>query len=154
MARKDSAVLHFDNDLANRQTLLDVVDAFCRRAGGDEQGVGRIRLALDELFTNIVSYAYDDDGSHRITVELLRSPAGMVTITLIDDGRAFNPLDQPPPDLDSDIEDRAIGGLGIHLVKTFTDSCDYRRDGDTNRLTITKGFGQARPGREKEGRAR
>lgn len=147
-AGTNSTVLHFDNDLAQRQVLLDAAVGFCRRAGGDDRSVGRIRLVLDELFTNIVSYAYDDDEAHRITVELTDPEAGIVAITLIDDGRAFNPLDRPPPDLDAAIEERRVGGFGIHLVKTFMDTCEYRRDGDTNRLTITKEF--RRPARVEE----
>jgi anti-sigma regulatory factor (Ser/Thr protein kinase) len=133
-------VLEFASVLGQRQPLFDAVESFCRQAGGDSRSLGRIRLVLDELFTNIVSYAHDDGGHHRVTVELAEVRPGTVSICLIDDGRPFDPLDRPPVAIDAPIEQRQVGGLGVHLVKTFMDACEYRREGDTNRLTLTKTF--------------
>ena len=55
-----------------------------------------------------------------------------------DDGLPFNPLEAPEPDLDSPIETRQIGGLGIHLVRNVTDGLEYRRNEGRNRLVIRK----------------
>ena len=54
-----------------------------------------------------------------------------------DDGIAFNPLTRPVPDLQAPIEQRQIGGLGIHLLRTLSETADYRRDGDRNVLTFS-----------------
>jgi anti-sigma regulatory factor (Ser/Thr protein kinase) len=77
-------------------------------------------------------------------VELTEIGPGTVAISLIDDGRPFNPLDRAPAVIDAPIDQRQVGGRGIHLVKTFMDSCEYRREGDTNRFTMTKTFEGAR----------
>ena len=55
-----------------------------------------------------------------------------------DRGREFNPLEIGEPDLDSPIEDRQLGGLGIHLVKKMVDEAKYRREGDRNILLLRK----------------
>ncbi len=55
-----------------------------------------------------------------------------------DDGIAFDPLIAPPPDLDSDIEDRPIGGLGVYLVKEMMDEVEYARADGRNRVTLVK----------------
>ena len=63
---------------------------------------------------------------------------GVATITIRDWGHTFNPLELPPPDLNLDINERPIGGLGIYLMKKFTDRLEYRREDDSNILTIIK----------------
>ena len=57
----------------------------------------------------------------------------------MDNGRPFDPLnDAPEPDLDSGVADRAVGGLGVHLVRTMMDEMRYRRDRGRNHLTLVK----------------
>jgi anti-sigma regulatory factor (Ser/Thr protein kinase) len=98
-----------------------------------------VTLALDELFTNVISYGYDGGakGDRDIVVEL-GVKDGELTVALEDDGRAFDPTSMPPPDIDADLEDRAIGGLGIHFVRNFMDSVDYNRTNGYNRLMMRK----------------
>ncbi|HEX4193960.1 MAG TPA: ATP-binding protein, partial [Stellaceae bacterium] len=62
----------------------------------------------------------------------------MIVTELSDDGRAFDPLNAPPPDLDSAIEDRRIGGLGVHLVKTMMDDVTYAYRDGRNHVTLRK----------------
>jgi anti-sigma regulatory factor (Ser/Thr protein kinase) len=63
---------------------------------------------------------------------------GRLTIVLTDDGRPFNPLEWPPPDTTSPIEDRGVGGLGLHLLRTMSDEMSYERRDERNRVTIVK----------------
>jgi len=56
--------------------------------------------------------------------------------TVSDDGKAFNPLEQSPPDIHAPLEDRKIGGLGIHLLRTLMEKVEYRRDDGRNHLTF------------------
>ena len=85
-----------------------------------------------------MNHGHDDDGDHEMEIALT-SEADKLTIELSDDGRAFNPLDDAPePDLDAAIEDRPIGGLGVHMVRTFMDEMHYRRDEGKNHLTLIK----------------
>jgi len=98
----------------------------------------QINLALEELGINIVNYAYDDDETHKFEISLVLE-VNTLTIEIIDDGRAFNPLSEAPePDLDSNVEDRPIGGLGVHLVRSMMDELHYRREAERNHITLVK----------------
>ncbi len=94
-------------------------------------------LSLDEVVTNVISYAFTDVQEHPIDVRL-RLNAGVLEAVVSDGGRPFNPLDVPTPDLDAPIEERRIGGLGVHIVREMMDELQYRRQGDRNVLTLRK----------------
>ena len=63
-----------------------------------------------------------------------------VVAVVSDDGIAFDPLEVPPPDLESSLEDRPVGGLGVHFMLTLMDEVTYRREGDRNVLTMRKSY--------------
>ena len=92
---------------------------------------------MDELLTNTISYGYDDDEEHRIDLSL-RLEGGTLVVEIADDGRAFDPLQAPEPDLGASLEERAVGGLGIYLVRKTMDGVAYRREGGRNVVTLTK----------------
>lgn len=97
----------------------------------------QVELVVEELCVNIVSYG-TDDSSHRIELCIVSTPDEL-TIDIIDDGRAFDPFTEaPPPDLDSSVEERPIGGLGVHFVKTMMDDVQYRREQDRNHVKLHK----------------
>lgn len=96
-------------------------------------------LAIEEFATNAIKYGYDDSQEHLIEV-CLRLSSGDLVLTLIDDGHPFNPLEAPVPKLNVPVEDRAVGGLGIFLVRKMSDSMEYEREGEKNRLTLQKRF--------------
>ena len=96
-----------------------------------------VSLAIEELVTNCIKYGYDDAGEH--TIEIILSVADQtLTMLVVDDGHAFDPLAATPPNLDLDIEDRPIGGLGIHMLRELADNIAYERRDGTNRVTLTK----------------
>ncbi|CAN5867040.1 hypothetical protein BH18ACI5_BH18ACI5_01230 [soil metagenome] len=127
--------------IANRLDELEVVaaqiDAFCAVQRISSDIAYAFNLALDEVLTNMISYAYIGSREHEIKVRLRREP-GLVVAEVEDDGRPFSPLDVPPPDLDAPIDERPIGGLGLHIVRAMMDRVEYRRQGDHNVLTLTK----------------
>src|SRR4029077_18861751 len=92
-------------------------------------------LALDETLTNAVSYAFSEGGRHSIAVRIEHRD-GYLTAIVSDDGAPFDPLSQAAPDVHAPIEQRKIGGLGIHLVRTLMETVEYRRRGDRNELTF------------------
>ena len=97
--------------------------------------VFKVNLALEEIVLNVINYAYDD-GLHEFQISLT-SDEDALTIEVIDDGRPFDPLsDAPKPDVSASIEDRNIGGLGIHLVRKMMDDVRYRREKGKNHLTL------------------
>ena len=96
-----------------------------------------LNLALDEVVTNIISYAYDDAADHHVMVRVALD-RDVVSVRVEDDGRAFNPLDAPPPDLRLGADERPIGGLGATIVRSVMDALEYHRENDRNVLTMTK----------------
>lgn len=102
---------------------------------------GRLRyhllVSIEEILTNIIKYGFDEEGIHPIHVTF-RHSQGQVEMEFEDRGREFNPLEIGEPDLDTPIENRQLGGLGIHLVKQMMDEAKYRREGDRNILMLRK----------------
>jgi anti-sigma regulatory factor (Ser/Thr protein kinase) len=96
----------------------------------------QLRIAMDELYANIVHYAYPSgDG----WVELRGSVEdGVATLKLIDAGTPFDPLAKPDPDVTLPGEEREIGGLGIYLVKNLVDEVEYSYSDGCNQLTLRK----------------
>ena len=98
----------------------------------------QIAVALDELLNNIASYAYPQD-TGSVTVQMrYNEKSETVSITLIDSGAAYNPLEKADPDVTLAAEDRPIGGLGILMVKKKMDGMECRRENNHNILTIHK----------------
>lgn len=97
----------------------------------------KLNLVIEELFTNIVSYGFIDEKVHYIELETAIENKKFSAV-LIDDGIAFNPLEKDEPDLDASLNDREIGGLGIHLMKNLMDEYDYERVDNKNILTVIK----------------
>ena len=81
-------------------------------------------LAVEELVTNSIKYGYEDAGDHIIEIKL-EIPGNELVLTVTDDGIPFNPLDLPAPDTDLPLEERPIGGLGIHLLRRMSDRMEY-----------------------------
>jgi len=94
-------------------------------------------VSIEEILTNIIKYGFDEQGVHPIHITF-RYDSGTIEMEFEDRGREFNPLEVGEPDLDTPIEDRQLGGLGIHLVKNMVDVARYRREGDRNILLLRK----------------
>ncbi len=101
-------------------------------------GVRRsVNVALDELLANEISYgmAGRDAGSVTVEVELDQE---RVTVTITDDGPQFDPFSQAAPDTTLSVDERAIGGLGIHLVRELMDEVSYQRRDGQNVVVLVK----------------
>jgi len=96
-----------------------------------------INLGLDELFTNIISYGFDDGIEHQIKFSLAKEKETLV-VQVEDDGKPFNPLEAASPEVSQDLDTINIGGLGIHLVKKMMDDIDYKRVKGKNKLILKK----------------
>ncbi|NBR70175.1 MAG: ATP-binding protein [Verrucomicrobia bacterium] len=122
------------------EDLLRVNSVFESFATQHEIG-GRLRyhllVSIEEILTNIIKYGFDEEGVHPIHITF-RHINEKVEMEFEDRGREFNPLEISEPDLDTPIENRQLGGLGIHLVKKMMDEAKYRREGDRNILMLRK----------------
>lgn len=98
-------------------------------------------LAVDEVCANIAEHGFDPDPPGPALISV-RSDGSDAIIVVDDSGRPFTPGDAPPPDLDSDWQDRRVGGLGWYLIQQMVDVIQYEpispEPGMTNRLTLTK----------------
>lgn len=128
------------NDLAELPAALDWLEAALRAAGVGAAVVGELRLVAEEGLSNVIRHAYADAAQHSIEVAL-EVGRGEVQLVFRDDGRPFDPLAAPAPDLDGPVEQRRAGGLGIHLLRRLVDRADYRREGDANVLRLWKRAG-------------
>lgn len=127
--------------LKNRLSELDVLcehlSDFCKGAGVSKRRTFEINLALDELFTNIISHGFRDEQEHHVRVTCTKA-RGVLKITIEDDGIPFNPAAAPHPNLKCAFRDREVGGLGIHLIRSYMDRIEYTRKNDKNVLVLTK----------------
>jgi len=125
--------------LANRvdevPRLVTAVESFGASAGLSDALRFRLMLALDEVVTNIVRHAVDDDDVHEITIAIA-ADCGVVTVVVTDGGRPFDPHTVPPADVHAPLEHRPIGGLGMHLVRSLAQDMTYQRMDDRNVLTL------------------
>lgn len=129
--------LTLHNRLSELERLAHEVTAFGQAQRLPEPVSHALNLALDEIVTNIISYGYDDQAEHQISLRLSLQ-AGEVTVEVEDDARPFNPLEAPAPDLTAPLEERSEGGLGIHLARTVMDGLEYRRQNGKNYLVMRK----------------
>ncbi|MFC4352472.1 ATP-binding protein [Fodinicurvata halophila] len=129
--------IRLTNDLSDLDRLAEEVGAFCATEGIEQSEALQLNLVLEEIFTNIVSYGYEDARAHEIVVTL-ESTDGGIRAQVIDDAKAFNPLEVDAADTSSSVEDRQIGGLGLHFLRKMTRDQSYWRKGGRNHLTFVK----------------
>jgi anti-sigma regulatory factor (Ser/Thr protein kinase) len=92
---------------------------------------------LEEIVTNVICHGCCDGSHASIEVELALQPDELV-MTVEDSATPFDPLQAPAPDLEAALEDRPIGGLGVHLVRKLMDRVTYERRDGKNRLVMSK----------------
>ena len=122
----------------NLQEVLDFVDAHLERVDCPMKAQMQIDIAVEEIYVNIAHYAYTPkNGKAKIRVETKTDPPA-VEITFTDWGVPYNPLTKEDPDVTLSAEERAIGGLGIYMVKKSMDDMRYEYKDGQNILTIEK----------------
>ena len=120
---------------AELNEIVAAVEGMAEREKWSLELVFRVQLAIEEVVLNVMDYGYDE-GVHEFEL-ILTSEADTLIIEVVDDGRPFDPLnDVPKPDLEATVEERKVGGLGIHLVRTMMDQVNYRREQGRNYLTM------------------
>jgi len=130
--------LTLKNDLSELARVAEEIESHGVSRGWPAKWILNVNLCLDELITNTVSYGYLDTDEHEIRVTLTERNASLVVV-VEDDGVAFDPFTAAPvPDLEADVEERPIGGLGVYFVKTLMDEVAYERVDDCNRITLVQ----------------
>lgn len=96
-----------------------------------------VQIALDEVVSNIITHGYSGREDREIEMHLCVEGDELV-LHIIDGAPPFSIFDVPPPNLTEELDERELGGLGIHLVKSLMDDVQYRRDEDRNHVTLRK----------------
>ncbi|MBC8400402.1 MAG: ATP-binding protein [Candidatus Marinimicrobia bacterium] len=125
------------NELSEIERVQTQLEQFGLTHNLDPGFIYKINLAIDELITNTISYGFADDKKHYINI-IVTLVEKKLMATIEDDGKYFNPLEVPTPELDQSIEERKIGGLGIYLTRQFTDELSYKRENRKNVISFTK----------------
>ncbi|WP_257550377.1 ATP-binding protein [Sphingopyxis sp. DBS4] len=123
---------------AGLQAMMDGAEAFLADNAIPDRTAARVLIALDEIVSNIFAHGVRE-GEPTVAVGL-RIAEGRIAGEIVDDGIAFDPLAAPPPDTGLSLEDRPIGGLGLHIVRETMDEIRYDRDHGQNRLRFHKMF--------------
>ncbi|MEO7456609.1 MAG: ATP-binding protein [Gemmatimonadaceae bacterium] len=118
--------------------MLQFVTAACGELGLPEDVAFDVRLAVEEACTNIVMHGYRGGAPGPVSIEMMRDE-DRVVVTIRDSGVAFHPEAVAPPRLRASVEERALGGLGWHLIKSTMDHVQHEHDPETgNTLTLVK----------------
>ena len=129
--------LNLESNLESLGQIEQAVAAFGAERGWPADLLFHVQLVLDELATNVINHGYGASGhSFQIAIE---SKLQAVRIEVVDEARPFDPLlDAPQPTIDGSVEERKVGGLGVHIAKQLIDEMEYRRENGKNRLTLVK----------------
>ena len=128
--------------LSEVRELSSMVEAFGDANNLPDPKVFVINLALDELITNTVTHGLEDMADAEIRIRM-RVVAGTLILVMEDNGQPFDPTQDTNADVTSSLEERAVGGLGLHLVKSFADRVSYEFVEGRNRLTMEHDLAKA-----------
>ena len=127
--------LRVENRIEELGRISAAVDQLAESEGWSPTLTFRVNLVLEEFGINVINYAHEE-GVHDFEITLL-SESETLTIEITDDGVPFNPLeDKSEPDTAASMDERPIGGLGLHLVRNMTEEMRYERENSRNHSTL------------------
>ena len=137
--------LFITNEMSEVTKLKQFMEGAAREFGIPDDIQLSLNLAVEEAVVNVINYAYPKGTEGDIEINITNSPipdlsesSTEVIFTIIDQGVPFDPTTHDEADTTSELEERQIGGLGIHLIRNIMDRVEYQRDGNSNKLTMTK----------------
>ena len=130
------------NDLGEIAGVAAKIDAFCEARALSPDFAYAVNLSIDEILTNTISYGYDDEEAHLIEI-VVHMEADSLVVVIRDDSAPFDLSAESQADVESELEDREIGGLGIFLVHQMMDKVEYERVDGGNVVTLTKSMAAA-----------
>jgi anti-sigma regulatory factor (Ser/Thr protein kinase) len=130
-------------DIAQVPVLGEAFCAWAESTALAAREVFHVTLAMEELVTNAILHGF---GTHQPGWIHVRACCreDQLTVELRDNAAAFDPFSMPPPDLTRSMDEREVGGLGVHFVRRLMDECSYHREGEENVVTLRKTIGRAR----------
>jgi anti-sigma regulatory factor (Ser/Thr protein kinase) len=144
--QEPTAGLTIRNDVAELVLVTEALDQLGERIGFPPKALMQFQVALDEILSNVVRYAWPDGGSHTFCVRI-EDRGSDLAVVVTDDGLAFDPRAQPPPGPAGGRRPRP-GGVGIQMVRQLVDGFDYARIGNLNCVTLIKRSGLDKTNKE------
>ena len=135
--KSQTAVLVLTNHREGFARMVTWLEELATNLNWNAALLNQLNLALEEWVVNVVSYAFPDEGLHEIELRLWQSEK-YIKMEIIDDGIPFDPTQVVAPDLDIPLEERGIGGLGLHFIHNSMDEFTYERDENRNIVTLVK----------------
>lgn len=129
--------IELNNDIAEIPQLSAFIDSFAEEAGLDFSLTMSLNLAMEEAVVNVMEYAYPEGTVGKVNISA-SAEGDDVEFVISDSGTAFDPTAKDEVNIDLRVEDRQIGGLGIHLVRNIMDDIKYERKDGKNILTLYK----------------
>ena len=118
----------------NLPQMLSLITDEIKKSFHDDKWVNRLKVCAEEILVNVIDYSKSE--KVYITCEIENDA---MRFEFVDDGTPYNPLEEKPDvDIDADIDERRIGGLGIFLYTTIMDKMEYRYEGGKNHLIAIK----------------
>jgi len=116
--------------------MLDRLEAYAEETDVPPKTAYRLAVVCEELAANVAMHgAGGEGGATYVEIKVRRDGEARLRLSVEDDGRPFDPLTQAPPDISLDLDDREIGGLGIHFVRSLVQEIAYERQDRRNCLT-------------------
>ncbi|MFK7848626.1 MAG: ATP-binding protein [Rhodothermales bacterium] len=128
--------IRVENRLSEIEVATEKFCEFVKKYDLPDEVQSKVSIILDELLTNTISYGSDDEEEHFIELHI-EIQEDRLFITLADDGTLFNPFQHAAPDTEAAVDEREIGGLGIHIVRNMMQKVGYKRSGNRNVVTLT-----------------
>ena len=134
-------IFHKEATMPNLALFREFVQEACELMQVEQHLIQDLKLAVDEVCSNLIQYAYSGQKGGKITLRIMdRDP--LIEIRVEDTGNPFDPEWTGPPNLSANIEERKIGGLGLFLVKETMDEVSYESHDQFNVLILRKRYRQ------------
>lgn len=150
--RKGDMDADFSHTLRGGRTglpeLLGALESHLAGAGVPMAAASAVMIAADEVLSNVINH-----GGAGVVEVAASTTGGRVTVEVADDGAAFDPTAAAAPDTGLGVDEREIGGLGVHLVRRLMDEVAYERDSGRNRLRFSRAYDRVSPSRDRGDKA-
>lgn len=141
MKTQNTISIRLKNDLNDLKRLNKALSVLEKQLDLTSKCHCQLNIILEEIFTNILKYAFTDKNTHFIDIRIAYEKE-FLTIQVEDDGHPFNPFEAKKPNLDAPLEERDIGGLGVFFIKQFADEIIYKRKKNKNYIALKKKIDQ------------
>jgi anti-sigma regulatory factor (Ser/Thr protein kinase) len=139
MPQEQTINLAIRNDVADLVAVTNALDRLGEQVGFPPKALMQLQVALDEVISNVIKYAWPEGGLHELHLCLQANAIGIEAV-VIDDGQPFDPRSRPKPQSSPIGHRPRPGGVGIHMVNQLVDEFEYRRVDELNCVTLTKRY--------------